>query len=425
MTIEIRNERIKMKINAIVLISVLLLFASNVFGQEVLDGYLKQASENNPKLKSLFSQYMAALEKVPQVGTLPDPQLAFGYFAGPVETRLGAQEAIFSASQMFPWFGTLDAQERVAVEQAKARFEAFEDAKYKLFFDVKSTYYNLYVLDEAIRITDKTLDLLSSFKVLAIIKFEAGKKGGMVDVLRVEMDIEELKEQLAYLKDSELPLLAQLEQLLNTKLGQEVIFPDTLWLDNVNMDKKAIYDSIIAQNNILQKLEHESLSWNEQIDVARKLGMPSFMLGMSYVSISERTNIELPDNGRDAIILPQVGIKIPLYRNKYNAMIKEASLQKEAVRFEKEDTSNQLETYFEKAYRDYLDGKRRVKLYTHLFDLANQALDILVTDYTSAGKDFEEVLRMDKKVLKYELELEKARADQNTAVAYINYLMGR
>lgn len=397
----------------------------NSSAQDVLNQYLETAVKNNPSLKSLFKQYMAALEKVPQVGALPDPQLAFGYFVQPVETRLGAQQATISGSQMFPWFGTLNAQERVAAERAKARFKAFEDAKYKLFFDVKSTYFNLYVLEEAIRITDETLDLLSSFKSLAIIKFEAGKKDGMVDVLRVEMDIEELKEQLAYLIDTKLPLVAQFEQLQNTRLEQEVTFPDVLWLDNVNIDKKAIYDSIIAQNPILQKLEHEALSWNEQIDVARRLGMPSFTIGMNYINISERTGIELPDNGKDAIMLPQVGIKIPLYRNKYNAMINEASLQKEAVQFEKENTSNVLETYFEKGYRDYLDGVRRVKLYIQLLTFANQALNILVADYTSAGKDFEEVLRMEKKVLKYELELEKARADQNTAVAYINYLMGK
>ncbi|MFH1320478.1 MAG: TolC family protein [Bacteroidota bacterium] len=406
------------------LLSILFLGIQSVNAQNVLDEYLKTAAENNPHLKSLFSQYMAALEKVPQVGALPDPQLTFGIFIQPVETRLGAQRASLSLSQMFPWFGTLNAQEQVAAEMAKARFEVFEDAKYELFFNIKSTYYNLYVLNKAIHITNETLDLLSSFKVLATIKFEAGK-AGMVDVLRIEMDIEEMGNQLAYLKDSELPLLAQFDQLLNIKKEQEIFFPDTLWLDSIDLDKMAVYDSIIAQNPKLQKLEHESLSWDNKIDVARKLGMPSFTVGMNYINISERTDMELSGNGKDAIILPQVGVKIPLYRNKYNAMIKEASLQKEAVQFEKENTSNQLETWFEKGYRDYLDGKRRVELYHQLLGLANQALDILVVDYTVAEKDFEEVLRMQKKVLKYRLELEKARTDQNTAVAYINYLMGR
>ena len=288
--------------------------------QEMLDEYLKTAAQNNPGLKAKFNEYMAALEKIPQVGALPDPLVAFGYFVSPVETRLGAQQATIQASQMFPWFGTLPAQERVAAETAKARLETFNDAKNEMFFDVKSTYYNLYVLEEAIRITDEMLDILSSFKVLATIKFEAGKKGGMVDVLRVEMNIEELEEQLDYLTDSRQPLVAQFEQLLNTKLTQNVILPDTLWLEYADLEKKAIYDSIIAQNPILQKLEHEALSWNEQITAARKHGMPSFMIGMNYVNISERTNIELPNNGKDAIMLPQVGIQIPLYRNKYKAM---------------------------------------------------------------------------------------------------------
>ena len=52
-------------------------------------------------------------------------------------------------------------------------------------------------------------------------------------------------------------------------------------------------------------------------------------------------------------------------------------------------------------------------------------MEILITGYSTAGKDFEELLRMERMILKYSLELEKARADQNTAVAYLNYLMGK
>ncbi|GAG99528.1 unnamed protein product [marine sediment metagenome] len=34
------------------------------------------------------------------------------------------------------------------------------------------------------------------------------------------------------------------------------------------------------------------------------------------------------------------------------------------------------------------------------------------TDYTTGNKNFEEVLRMERKILKFNLELEKARADK-------------
>ena len=90
---------------------VLMTLSGTISAQEVLNQYLQTAAENNPGLKAQFSEYMAALERVPQVGALPDPTVAFGYFIQPIETRLGPQQAKISASQMFPWFGTLSARE--------------------------------------------------------------------------------------------------------------------------------------------------------------------------------------------------------------------------------------------------------------------------------------------------------------------------
>ncbi|MCK5461759.1 MAG: TolC family protein, partial [Bacteroidales bacterium] len=112
--------------------------------QDMLDSYLIIAAENNPGLKSRFNEYLAALEVAPQVKALPDPQLAFGYFIQPVETRVGPQEFRISASQMFPWFGTLKSKEDVAIQTAKAKYEAFEETKSKLFNEVRGTYYNIY-----------------------------------------------------------------------------------------------------------------------------------------------------------------------------------------------------------------------------------------------------------------------------------------
>jgi cobalt-zinc-cadmium efflux system outer membrane protein len=48
-----------------------------------------------------------------------------------------------------------------------------------------------------------------------------------------------------------------------------------------------------------------------------------------------------------------------------------------------------------------------------------------LAQYSTAGTNFEEVLRMDRQLLNYKLDLEKARVDQNTFVAKINYLAGK
>src|SRR5665648_328374 len=105
-----------MKMNKIITGILFLLFSSLVSAQDDLGRYLQTAAENNPGLKARFNEYLAALEIAPQVKALPDPQLAFGYFIQPVETRVGPQQFKISATQMFPWFGSLKARENSAVQ---------------------------------------------------------------------------------------------------------------------------------------------------------------------------------------------------------------------------------------------------------------------------------------------------------------------
>ena len=218
----------------------------------LVDRYLEIAGQNNPKLKSLFNQYLAALEEVPQVGTLPDPQVSFAVFIQPIETRVGAQRASFSASQMFPWFGTLSAQEQVAAERAKAQLQQFEDARLELFKQVKVTYNDLYYLRKATQITQENLELLASFKELARVNFEGGR-AGFADVLRVEIEEEALQNKLQYLEEGRLPLITQLEQLLNEDLAEPLALPDSLWQEELVLAKDSIFQMILANNPQLEE----------------------------------------------------------------------------------------------------------------------------------------------------------------------------
>ena len=403
---------------------VLLFSPTVVCAQTELDSYVQIAGENNPQLQSLFQQYMAALERLPQAKALPDPTVAFGVFVSPVETRVGAQRANISISQMFPWFGQLKAQESVVADLAKARYQEFEDAKNKLQFEVRSTYNNLYVLRSAIEITQENIVLLNSFKELAKVKFESGK-GSFVNVLRIDMEVLELDSQLELLRDSETPILSRFKELLNTELPSLIAFPDTLWSDNLETDLAFLNDSLLVNNPVLSKYDYEMSSLTNQARVAELQGKPSFSVGLSYINVAKRDGVDVSGNGRDAIALPQVGIRIPLYRKKYEAMVKEKQILRESVRLQKDNTINRLQTSLEEWIKDYRDAVRRENLYEQLSGIARQSLNLLVSEYTTEGSDFEEVLRMDRQLLKYELELEKARADRNTTVAYINYLIGK
>ena len=401
-------------------IVLLLLISTLASAQQELDNYLQTAAENNPGLKAKFNHYLAALEVAPQVKALPDPNIAFAYFISPVETRVGPQQFKISASQMFPWFGTLKAKENVAVQSAKASYEVFLDAKSKLFNEVRSTYFNIYINRRAIEITGENLTILGMFQKLANTKVETGKVSA-VDEYRLQMEMGDLENQLALLLDKQEFLLVMFNNLLNVEINREVHTPAILWTDDIELDKKEVMDSIYSKNHQLLTLSLQQEALDYRKELAEKQGKPNFSVGVDYTIIGQGNNNLA---GTDAIVFPMVGISIPLYRNKYKAMVNEVVFLQEAKGFEKTDQKNFIETIMENGWNDYLDSNRRIDLYTSQLELAEQSLKLLETEYATSNTNFEEILRMERKQLQYGLELEKARGDKQAAISFINYLMG-
>lgn len=397
----------------------LLAIGNTVSGQEFLEEYLITAAENNPALKAKFQDYLAALEVVPQVGTLPDPELSFGYFIRPVQTRVGPQNFRISATQMFPWFGTLQARENVAAQHAKAKYELFEEARSRLFDEVRGTYYNLYYNGKASEIVRENIEILGIFRKLALTKVEAGRASSL-DEFRIQMEIGDLENQLALLKDHQQYLKVAFFNLLNTE-PEDIWMPDTLWDSTPELTRQEMLDSLLVKNHQILVLELQRAAYSYQQEVARKTGIPGFSVGLDYIMVGKGENNL---SGEDAFMFPRIGITIPLYRDKYRSMVKEAVYQESAKSNEIQDKMNMLETLFEKTWNELVDADRRLLLYEKQLELATRSINLLETEYTTAGKNFEEVLRMERKQLRYALELEKARADKQAAISFLDYLMG-
>ncbi len=408
----------------IVFIIYFLVYSNGVIAQNPIDRYLKLAAENNPGLKAKFNDYLSAMENIPRATSLPDPQVTFGLFIVPVETRLGSQQASLAVNQSFPWFGTLSTQGNVAAEHAEAELDLFEDAKFQLYKEVSIQFNELYYLNKSMSLTEENLELLTSFKELARVNFESGKTG-LVNVLRVEMEEKELTSNLEFLKDSHKAELVEFEKLLNFQLADSIVFPDQLEMIPLTVEKQTLLDSIILENHKLRSLDHRLAASEHQTRVAKLSGKPSFVLGASYFNIGERTDIEVANNGRDAFLLPQLGMKLPIFQKKYKAMEKQAIIEKENIQYQIQDETNSLASQLENHIKDYLDAKRRLALYENLIHLTERSVSLLQTGFATGETDFEEVLRMQRKLLTYQLLLEKARVDNNNAIYNINYITGK
>jgi outer membrane protein TolC len=443
-----------------------------------LEEYLRIAAENNPELKAYFNDYSAALERVPQVGSLPDPELDMGFFLRPMEFPMGNQRAQFQLMQMFPWFGSLDARKDEASKMALAQYETFQDAQNRLLFRVKNTWYQLYELEEEIRIVQENLEILNQYERLALVRYQnsgtssgsggmprnssmneesgssssggmgtmggnaantgtsgtstasrgtsttspaMGGGSGMSDVLRVKMEIKELENTLALLSDSRFPLQAEFNQLLNRDINANVIILDTLDATPLAIERLALLDSITQNNPMLKMLDAEEQAYEAQKRMAKLEGRPMLGVGVTYMLFSPHTE-NGTSMGGDDMVMPMVRLTIPIYRKKYNAMYRESELRQTAVRQRRENTVNQLSTEWASAIRTLDDAQRRVRLYREQTDLAKQTLNLLMISYSTEGREFEEVLQVQQQLLDYQLRWITAIVDQYTTLAMLENL---
>jgi len=399
---------------------ILVLISMGLYSQ-TLEEYFKLAAENNPGLLSQYKEFEAVLQKVPQVSTLPDPSLSFGYFVSPVETRVGPQKARFSLTQMFPWFGTLKAQGDAAALMAEAKYQSFLDAKNKLYYEVSAAYFPLYELQEWMKIEERNIEILESYKTISNSKFKNGV-GTLVDVLRVDIFLKESQTNLEILKKKERPLLTTFNKLLNRGEFEPVSISEPLEIDMLSFDNGK--DSLLVDHPLLNSLELKVKAVEASERAAIKQGFPKIGLGLDYVMVDKRTDMVVPDNGKD-VLMPMVTLSLPIFRKKYKAAVKEAQLMQESYSLQKTEMTNSLLSNYEMAFFDIEQQTELVSLFDEQITESEQALNLLFTSYGNSGKDFEEVLRMQQQLLKYDKLKITALKQYKIALAKLNYITAK
>jgi outer membrane protein TolC len=388
---------------------------------QTIDEYFQSAAENNPGLHAKYKEFEAALQKVPQVNTLPDPTFSFGYFISPVETRVGPQRARFSLTQMFPWFGTLEAQGNAAALMAEAKYQSFLDARNMLFFEVSAAYYPLYELEQWKQIEQDNIEILQSYKTIATSKFKNGASP-MTDVLRVDIMLKEATTNLSILGKKERPLLTAFNNLLNRDESDVVFINDSLEVESLTKNFRK--DSLLANNPMLNALDLKIKASEASEIVAQKQGLPKIGVGLDFVIVGKRNDVSMPDNGKN-VLMPMVSASIPIFRKKYRAAEKEAQLMQESYSLQKEETINSLTSNYESAWFQIQQQKELIDLYKEQILETDQTLNLLFSAYGNSGKEFEEVLRMQQQLLKYEKMMATAEVQYHVAVAKLNYITAK
>src|SRR5690606_29792490 len=317
--------------------------------KDSLSHYIKVAIENNPGVKSQSLAHEAFLEKIPQAGAFQDPELSLEAYTMPMDIVGGRSIGNVSLMQMFPWFGTRKAARTEATHMANMQDQQYREAVNNLILQVSIQWYTMQKLNEQLHNNEENKKILDQLEQLVLRKFSApsntaqpnatptvtskaasspststtsssmggmnmgssstsasatnpsmnmssgagmggmtgGSGSGMSEVLRIQLEIAEIENNIESLYSQIKAEKAKFNALLNREATEEVVLGKEIQkVGFLYSEQEAL--AIIEQNNpMLGMISEEGLAFKAKAEMDRKMSYPMIGIGVEYMVVGK------------------------------------------------------------------------------------------------------------------------------------------
>ncbi len=398
--------------------SLVFYFLSLFINAQQLEILIENALANNPEIKKFELQYKRASEKVNEVNVIPNTEFGVGYFISEPETRTGAQRFKVSAKQMLPWFGTITSRENYVSALADAKYEDIVIAKRKLMASVSQSYYKLYANKAKQRVLSENIKLLETYEIMTLTSVEVGKASA-VDVLRLQIRQNELQQVKDVLQQQFLAEQTLFNNLLNRENYIEVNMIENLLIPEdyfeTTTENLVLHPELLKYDKLFASIEQSEL-------LNQKESSPMFGFGLDYINVTERTDSNFSDNGKD-IIMPMVSVSIPIFNKKFKSVSKQNELARQEIQTQKQERLNILEILLDKAIKERVSSRISNDTATKNIKRAKDAEQMLIKNYETGTIDFNDILDIQELQLKFQISQIESISTYYVQSAIINYLI--
>ncbi|MCG8650504.1 MAG: TolC family protein, partial [Pirellulales bacterium] len=313
-----------------------------------LDSLIADAIAAHPGVQAARQRVAAARNRIPQAAALPDPVFSNTFW--PIRDqalqtaggRVGNQMAL---NQNVPWPSKLEARTNVARRELLVAQAKVIQVQREVTEAVQLAYYQWWLAEATLRIVDRNREVIGELITITEARYAAG--GSQQDVLRAELEGDRLDDQ-------RIGLRRQLEQAradLATLAGRSVqgSAPESLSLDPDGLapDLERLFAGAQQCNPVLQGLAAEIARDREKERLACQQKYPDLHLGMGWSLIADSVDVISPvADGHDNVNFT-VGVTLPIWRDKINAGVREATHQRSST------------VHRHQAERDHLRGQLR------------------------------------------------------------------
>jgi outer membrane protein TolC len=379
---------------------------------------VEEAVAQNLELRGSRSEWEAASSRVLPGAFPPNPTLGLGLGMIPAEDfEIGSagMRSIW-VSQRIPFPAKLYSRYRSASHMADVAGEVYRMKERAVIWRVKDLYWELCNIHETRKITEETRALLRGLAALAETKYAVGR-GSATNVLKVQVELAKLENDLFALKQQLLTAQARLNGLLNRPADQSLGVPENPSLEPVELDSDQLDSLTLSNRPQLLAARKMALAASSAHATSKMDYLPDLMVSVKH------QNVEVGMDMWEVMFSVEVPLWLPFKENK---RLQETGAALASAEAHALNAANDALAMLRSAHNRYQTARRTLELYeTGVLPQAEMSLVSARAAYENDASDFLSLLDAHRTLLRFRVEHAGAKAEYERAIAELELVVGK
>jgi len=384
---------------------------------ENLDALIQEALSKNPEVLSVKQRWEAAKHEIPQTRSLEDPEISITQWAIPSNFDIGnADETWYGIGQSLPFPGKRLLKGQISAKAAEAVEQEYLAKVREVIAEVKSLYYQLYLIHKSIDLHLEHQALLEEFIQIAQQKYALGQVSQQ-DSLKAQVEMSKLHSSLLWVEQEKASVQAKINTLINrppqTPLGQPedlMVHPFSLNLEDLQQQALQARPELRVATLMIEKSEMAK-------NLAKKNYLPNFMVEVMYWDVHGGPN-KWETIGK---------MNIPwIFKAKYDARVRQAVAEEAQAKADHQALSNQTFFKLQDLFIKVKTSEQLVDIYrSGVLPQAEQSLEAARIGYQAGKVDFLSLIDSERTLRDFQLEYYMALTQFKQYIAELERTVGK
>ena len=375
------------KITKLIFIVIALIDTSYAQTQKTyLDSLVAEALQNNPQLKSASRYALAQRQRVNQVSSWDPPQVGIEFYQTPISSfpnpLKDGMETDYSIQQMFPFPGKLSAMGNAAENNARMYQSQFKALERKIIKDVKTAYYEYYLVKRKISLNKENQELLRNFIEIANKQYQVGM-GKQPDIIRAQTELSTLINEGINLNKEKVSVSAMLNTLLSKPVNSPLKDVNEIYSDIPKWTFEQLSNLSYESRNELKAMNYNIEMNKSELHASKLEYYPDIMARLMYKNMTGTSN---------DFWSAMVGISIPLApwsQSKFISKVEENELNIKSAEEQYANMKNMVSYDVQDALVKIESNRNLVELYKDTsIPQAQQTLESTTAAYQTGKTEF-------------------------------------